>query len=188
MFNPYFKSYINPKCSKISYETIQHIFLNLDKFNHGDYEWVRKSGSGYEKEICKLLNWKFVNKRHWDTVFNNIKIELKKSKSNGIQLDEIRYAEEVLKINLDCMEDIITIFLEIYRNNSKNIGIRKIIIVRNEKIIDLLKFDENPNLTKEEYCKIIVDRNQYIKDSLSFTHRLKYSDLINVSDAYIIFE
>jgi hypothetical protein len=188
MFLPSFNSYIDSKCSKISYKVIQHIYNNREKFNYEEYKWVKKGGAGYEKEFCKLLNWKFVNKRHWDAEFNDIKIELKKSQSTGIQVDEIRYAEEFLEINFDCLEDIITIFMEIYSKKSKKVGIKKIIVVKNEKIINLLKFDQVPNLTKGEYCEIIINRNNNIKDSLSFTHRLLYSDLIKVADAYIIFQ
>ena len=176
-----FKTYINPKCSKISNEVIQHIYNNLDKFNYQKYKWVKKGGGGYEQELCRLLKWKCVNKRHWDAEFNNIKIELKKTKSNGIQVDEIRYAEEVLEINLDCMEDIITIFMEIYSNKSKKEGIRRIIIVRNEEIIKLLDLPY-------DYCWTLHKRNENIKASLSYTHRIKFLDLEEVSDAYIIFQ
>jgi len=176
-----FKSFINKKSSVLSREIIQHIYLNLDKFDYEKYKWVNKGGGGYEKEICKLLNWECVNGRHWDCVTpTDIKIELKKSKSNGIQLDEIRYAEEILEVNLDCMENIITIFIEIYPNASKKVGIKKIIIVRNEEIIKLLDLPY-------DYCWIIHNRNENTKASLSFTHRLKYKDLIEVSDAYITF-
>jgi hypothetical protein len=176
-----FKSLINRKCSVDSYKIIQHIYKNIDKFNYNQYKWITKGGGGHEKELCNLLGWKFVNKRHWDADFNDIKIELKKSKSNGIQVDEIRYAEEVLEINSDCMENITTIFMEIYSNQSKKNGIRKIIIVQNEEIIKLLNIPH-------DYCCLLHNRNEEIKTGLSFTHRLKYSDLINVSEAYIIFE
>jgi len=181
MFYSSFNSYINPKCSEISLKVIQHIYNNRDKFNYEDYKWVIKGGAGYEKEFCKLLGWKFVNKRHWDAEFNDIKIELKKSQSNGIQVDEIRYAEEVLEINLDCLEDIITIFMEIYPKASKKVGIKKIIIVRNEEIIKLLNLPY-------DYCWTLHKRNENIKASLSFTHRLKHTDLIKVADAYIVFQ
>lgn len=176
-----FKSMINNNCSKISLKVIQHIYQNQEKFNYEKYKWVKKGGAGYEKEFCKLLNWKFVNKRHWDCEYKDIKIELKKSQSNGIQVDEIRYAEEVLEINLDCMEDIITIFMEIYSKASKKNGIRKIMIVKNKEIIKLLNLPY-------DYCWAIHKRNENIKDSLSFTHRLKHSDLIKVADAYIVFQ
>lgn len=174
-----FRSMINSNCSEISKKVIQHIYENLDKFDK-KYKWVVKSGAGYEKEFCRLLKWEYVNKRHWDCEFNDIKIELKKSKSNGIQLDEIRYAEEVIEINLDCTEDIITIFMEIYSNVSKKNGIRKIIIVKNEEIIKLLDL---PN----DYCMSLHKRNQRVGSGLVFTHRLKHSDLLKVCDAYIIF-
>lgn len=165
-----------------SRDVIQHIYNNLDKFDYLKYKWINKSGAGYEKEFCDLLKWKCVNSRHWDCITqNNHKIELKKSKSNGIQVDEIRYAEEEIKYNLDSSENIITIFMEVYSSQSKKNGIRKIIIVRNEEIIKLLKLPL-------EYCMTLIKRNENIGSSLSFTHRLKYLDLIKVADAYIVFE
>tara|TARA_B110000285_G_scaffold220125_1_gene271542 strand:- start:45 stop:581 length:537 start_codon:yes stop_codon:yes gene_type:complete len=177
-----FKSLIRTNSSVLSQEVIQHIYENLDKFDSQKYKWVNKSGAGYEKEICKLLNWKCVNGRHWDCeTESDIKIELKKSKSNGIQVDEIRYAEEELEYNLDCLENIITIFIEVYNNTTKKEGVRKIIIVRNEEIIKLLNLPI-------DYCEILVKRNEQIGSGLSFTHRLKYSDLMKVSDAYITFD
>ncbi len=175
-----FSSIINSKCSESSKKIMEHIYENLDKFDK-NYKWVIKSGAGYEKEFSQLLRWKYVNKRHWDCEFNDIKIELKKSKSNGIQVDEIRYAEEVLEINLDCIEDIITIFMEIYSNTSRKNGMRKIIIVKNEEIIKLLDLPY-------DYCISLHKRKEHIGSGLVFTHRLKYSDLLKVCDAYIIFE
>ena len=177
-----FKSFIQKNSSILSQEIIQHIYKNLDKFDSKKYKWVNKSGAGYEKEFCELLSWKCVNGRHWDCEApNNIKIELKKSKSNGIQVDEIRYAEEELEYNIDCLKNIITIFIEVYGNTSKKEGVRKIIIVRNEEIIKLLNLPI-------DYCKILIKRNEEIGNSLSFTHRLKYSDLIKISDAYVRFD
>ena len=177
-----FKSFIHNKSSVLSREIIQHFYQNIDKFDYEKYKWVNKGGGGYEKEICKLLNWKCVNGRHWDCVTpTDIKIELKKSKSNGIPVDEIRYAEEILKVNSDCMKDIITIFIEVYNNTTNKEGVRKIIIVRNEEIIKLLNLPI-------DYCEILVKRNEQIGSGLSFTHRLKYSDLMKVSDAYITFD
>ena len=79
------------------------------------------------------------------------------------------------------MEDIITIFMEIYSNMNQKNGIRKIIIVKNEEIIKLLDLPY-------DYCMSLHKRNENIKASLSFTHRLKYTDLMEVADAYIIFE
>jgi hypothetical protein len=176
-----FKTLIRKNCNEESLKVIKHIYKNLNIFNHEKYKWIEKGGAGYEKELCKLLNWDFVNKRHWDCNFDDIKIELKKSKSNGIQIDEIRYAEEVLEINLDCMENIITIFIEIYSNNCKKNGIRKLMIVKNEEIIKILKMSN-------EHCWILHRRKQEIGSGLVYTHRLKYTDLIQVADAYIEFE
>jgi hypothetical protein len=176
---------IRKNCNEESLKVIKHIYenlnLNLNIFNHENYEWIEKSGSGYEPELCKLLNWNFVNKRHWDCEFNDIKIELKKSLSNGIPVDEIRYAEEVLEINSDCMENIITIFIEVYSKTCKKNGIRRLMIVKNEEIIKMLKMTN-------EYCLILHRRKQEIGSGLAYTHRLKYLDLIQVADAYIEFE
>ena len=86
MFCPSFRSIINKNCSDISMKVIQHIYKNQEKFNCEEYKWVTKGGAGYEKEFCKLLNWEFVNKRHWDCEFKDIKIELKKSQSKNVSI------------------------------------------------------------------------------------------------------
>lgn len=148
---------------------INHILENK-KYFLGNYKWITKSGAGYEKELCNLLNWNFVNKRHWDCEFDNYKIELKKSKSNGIQVDEIRYAEELLLDNYECNENIITIFIEVYNDNSKKKGIKNIYLARSKDVIKLLNF---PN---KEYCQMLIERNNKNK-GLSFTHRLKYNNI-----------
>ena len=156
--------------SKVLHNITEYLLKNLHIFDN-KYEWVHKSGAGYEKDFCKLIGWEFVNKRHWDCTFNDYKIELKKSKSNGVQVDEIRYAEEILCINEECEENIITIFIEVYSNNSKKNGVRNIYLIENKYLYKILDLEN-----KKDYCKIIVERNKN-HVGLSFTHRIKYNDL-----------
>jgi len=155
-------------------EIVEYLLNNINIFNPR-YQWVTKSGAGYEKEFCELLNWKFVDKRHWDCEYKDYKIELKKTKSNGIQIDEIRYAEEIVLDNYECNQNIITIFIEVYPDKSKKKGVKRLYVARNEEVIKLLNF---PN---KEYCKLLVERQQNLNTSLSFTHRLKYIDIKKLS-------
>ena len=152
------------------HEITNYILNNLDIFDE-KYNWVHKSGAGYEKDFCELIGWKFVNKRHWDCTFKNYKIELKKSKSNGVQIDEIRYAEELILNNEECNENIITIFIEVYPDKSKKNGVRNIFLIENKYLYKLLDLEN-----KKDYCEMIVKRNQN-HVGLSFTHRIKYKDL-----------
>jgi len=160
---------VNNSLKKL-HNVTDYLLKNLHIFNN-KYEWVHKSGAGYEKEFCELIGWVFVNKRHWDCTFNGHKIELKKSKSNGVQVDEIRYSEEILCINEECKEDIITIFIEVYSDKSKYSGVKNIFLIENKYLYKLLDLEN-----KEQYCRTIIERNQN-HIGLSFTHRIKYNDL-----------
>ena len=93
-------------------------------------EYVIKC-SHYEKELCKVLNWKCVDDRYYDAFNGKSYIEIKKGQSS-MWFNMVRYAEIQTKIG---RQDTITLFV---RYNKKKKRVTEIYIIDTKKILTFL--------------------------------------------------
>lgn len=132
-------------------------------------EWVKRN-SHYEQAVCDILGFQCETTRHWDCIWNEFKIELKKGKS--IWLDEVRYAE----MKQNACEDVWTMFLIPDKDRTK---IETIYIVDLQTMYDFLQMNNT------EWCELLLQRNKTVKHSLNCQQSMYVSDLKRIA-TYII--
>jgi len=94
----------------ISQEAFENLKNHLDKVKKKLVgEWVKTAK--YEEGFASAIGAKTEKSRYWDCVWQNVHLELKKSKSGLFWLDLVRYSEYLLKKNSDSQEPVITLFM-----------------------------------------------------------------------------
>lgn len=136
--------------------------------------WISKK-NGYEKEFCDIVGFSINRNRYWDCEFKDIRIELKKGKS-AVWLDEIRYAEVLLKMSEEAMKKTITVFFKYAKDTLKNI-----LFINTKKLI------KEMDLTKED-AEFLIKRfkkAKSLKHGLNSQHSISYSQLVKISEFVI---
>ena len=167
---------MNKYCSNINIQIDQLKKHITSKINILEGDWISKN-SGYEKEACRQLSFICETKRYWDCRFNEMFIEIKKGKS--IWLDEIRYSEILLSVemdNMDCQKDTITIFIIPTKDRKL---IEKIYIIDTKKIISFLKLTP-------EWAKGLLFRKKQINRSLNCQQSMTVNDLKKIANYEIL--
>ena len=149
----------------------------LNEYLHGKIEdlrgsWIRKK-SGYENEMCTILDFNCQKERYWDCEYNDLYIEIKKGKS--IWLDEVRYSEIFMGINDKCKQKTITLFFIPSKDKNK---IENIIIVDSQKLIDYLKIDAKS-------AEFLLTRREIINRTLNCQQSVSLGDARSMAD-YIV--
>ena len=134
--------------------------------------WILNN-SGYEDDICRLLEMKREGSRYYDASWQSYFIEFKKGKS--IWLDLVRYSEIVLKANNDSLKETITLFFPNSRDWKR---IENIFAVETKKIIKEMALDE-------EIANTIVKLKDHIPRSLNAQASLTLKDVKRLAEFVI---
>jgi hypothetical protein len=69
--------------------------------------WLQNN-SGYEDDICQILEMQSSKCRYWDATWNQYRIEFKKGRN--IWLDLVRYSEILINLNEEAGKETICLF------------------------------------------------------------------------------
>lgn len=142
---------------------VQNIIKRLPQEISGS--WIARN-SGYERDLCKILNWDFSTARYYDALCDDVAIEIKKGKS--IWLDLVRYSEIFLG---EGTQDTITAF---FIPNSERSKIQHVYFVDTRDLMTKL------NLSNKR-AEIIVAINKDMLRSLNMQVRLTVKDIKDIA-------
>ena len=170
-----------------------HITDNKKRVKQLPIEFFQKNG--YEKHLDKIFD--FTNttikgdRRYWDSIWTDQKIELKKTKSNIFFLDMIRYSEMYLS-NLDIMTDQIK-YLEQAKQSTvtcfiktKNQKISKIYILDTKDLYQVLKLtEERAKMHLEDYAEVkSFGQTQNTQRGIKLAHIEPFAMVVDFKDVY----
>lgn len=149
------------------YENLQHHLSERKKLLEG--KWILNN-SGYEDDICHILEMKHEESRYYDASWESYFIEFKKGKS--IWLDLVRYSEMVLKTTAESAKETITLF---FPHNANWTRIEQIIGVPTSKIIEKMNLNA-------EIAKTIFELKERVPRSLNAQASLTLNDVKKMAE------
>ena len=149
------------------------------------------SRNGYEKSFCDQTSGIYVtkagDKRYWDCLMKDVKVELKKSKTGSYWLDEVRYSEILLaKMRIDykhryfhqASQNTVTLFMRTKKSQLFSIH-----------VVDTNILIQNLSLSKKD-ARYLINRHQKLlrkKERLNSQHSIKTSCLDRIAKFILYF-
>ncbi len=130
--------------------------------------WIEKN-SGYDEDICNILEMTPRKSRYWDAEWNDLFLEFKKGRS--IWLDLVRYGEILLKVSPEASRETVTIFFIPHKVEN---AIEEILVVDTKRLIEKL-------CLTDEIAVRLVELKKHVPRQLNAQASLTLRDVRNIS-------